>query len=78
MIATKVNTSGKRVVDDDRHDVNVFFEDRWRVHLKRRPSRQVRKRFDRVKIKRVHNIVVFATKLWTQWYLRKDAKLVIN
>ena len=32
----------KRVVDDDRHDVNVFFEDRWRVHLKRRPSRQVR------------------------------------
>ena len=29
----------KRVVDDDRHDVNVFFEDRWRVHLKRRPSR---------------------------------------
>ena len=32
----------KRVVDYDRHDVNVFFEDRWRVHLKRRPSRQVR------------------------------------
>lgn len=32
----------KRVVNHDRHDVNVFFEDRRRVHLKRRPSRQVR------------------------------------
>ena len=30
----------KRVVDNDRHNVNVLFENRRRVHLKRRPSRQ--------------------------------------
>lgn len=31
-----------------------------------------RQRFDRVKIKRVHNIVVFTTKLWTKYASLKD------
>ena len=35
------------------------------------------RRFNRVKNKRVHNIVVFATKLWTRNALRKDTYFFI-
>ena len=55
--------------NDGRHHVNVFFENRSRVDSKRCADLEARKRLDRVKIKvgkrKVHNLWLFSTKLWT-------------
>lgn len=78
-VETEVNvfTTQSSIVNDSRHDVNIFTEDRWQVDGERSAGLEARKRLDGVKIevgkRKVHNLWLFSTKLWAVWGARKDA-----
>ena len=57
------------IVNDGRHHVNVFFENGSRVDGERSAGLEAGKRLDGVKVevgkRKVHNLWLFPTKLWT-------------
>lgn len=70
----------ERIVNNGRHDVIVFTEDRCRVDNERCEGLEARKRLNGIKIefrkRKVHNLWLFSTKLWTVLGMRKDAVIL--